>query len=136
MLFTSLAVWSRPESPAPTQAPIFKSKVEVVQLDVSVLDKHRQPVRGLTQKDFTILEDGKPQPIVGFATFDVDNAEAPATGWMRDVRAGCGDESIYKESRLFVIVMDDALIPQDPFCDSSRRRRSRRASSTSSALTT
>ena len=69
----------------PAQSLVFKSKVEVVQLDVSVLDKHRQPVRGLTQKDFTILEDGKPQPIVGFATFDMDNAEAPATGWMRDV---------------------------------------------------
>ena len=99
----------------------FKSKVEIVQLDVSVLDKHRQPVRGLTQKDFTILEDGKPQPIVGFATFDVDNAEAPATGWMRDVAPDVATNQ-RKETRLFVIVMDDAMIPQDPFTIQSSKK--------------
>jgi len=96
------------------QAPVFKSKVEVVQLDVSVLDKHRQPVRGLSQADFTILEDGKPQPIVGFATFDLADDAPPATGWMRDVAPDVATNE-YKESRLFVIVMDDAMIPQEPF---------------------
>src|SRR5262245_29240394 len=102
------------------QAPIFKSKVEVVQLDVSVLDKHRQPVRGLTQKDFTILQDGRPQPIVGFATLDFDSSAAPVTGWMRDVAPDVATNE-YKESRLFVIVMDDALIPQEPFSIKSAR---------------
>ena len=96
----------------PAQAPVFKTKVEVVQLDVSVLDKHRQPVRGLTERDFTILEDGKPQPIVGFSIFDMDGAPAPATGWMRDVPPDVTTNEM-GESRLFVIVMDDALIPQD-----------------------
>ena len=98
---------------AQQQQPVFKTKIEVVQLDVSVLDKQRQPVRGLTQTDFTILEDGKPQPIVGFSTFDTDTAAAPTTGWMRDVPPDVSTNE-YKESRLFVIVMDDALIPQDP----------------------
>jgi VWFA-related protein len=105
----------------PAQAPVFKTKVEVVQLDVSVLDKHRQPVRGLTRKDFTILEDGKPQPIVGFATFDVDTAEAPATGWMRDVAPDVATNQ-HKETRLLVIVMDDGLIPQDPFAIQSSKK--------------
>ena len=96
-----------------SQQPVFKSKVEVVQLDVSVLDKHRQPVRGLTQQDFTILEDGKTQPIVGFSAFDVDDDAPPASGWMRDVAPDVATNE-YKESRIFVIVMDDAMIPQHP----------------------
>ncbi len=103
------------------QAPVFRTKVEVVQLDVSVLDKHRQPVRGLTGKDFTILEDGKPQPIVGFAIFDFDAAPAPATGWMRDVAPDVATNQ-HKETRLFVIVMDDGLIPQDPFAIQSSKK--------------
>jgi VWFA-related protein len=114
-------LWAAQNPGAATQAPTFKSKVEIVQLDVSVLDKHRQPVRGLTQNDFTILEDGKPQPIVGFDTFDVDSAEAPATGWMRDVAPDVATNQ-RKETRLFVIVMDDAMIPQDPFSIQSSKK--------------
>jgi hypothetical protein len=40
-------------------------------VDVTVLDKKRQPVRDLKQEDFTILEDGKPQTIEAFAFVDV-----------------------------------------------------------------
>ena len=111
------ALWAQKPTP---QAPVFKTKVDIVQLDVSVLDKHRVPVRGLTEKDFTILEDGKSQPIVGFSTFDIDSSASPATGWMRDVPPDVATNE-YKESRLFVIVMDDAMIPQDPFAIKSSK---------------
>src|SRR3970040_211007 len=110
-LFTSLALCT--SFPLAQQAPVFRTRVEVVQLDLSVLDKHRQPVRGLTEKDFTILEDGKPQRIVGFSTFDVDDVAPPVVGWMRDVPPDVTTNEL-KESRLFVMVMDDAMIPQDP----------------------
>jgi len=121
-LFTSWRVFAgAPQS----QAPVFKSKVEIVQLDVSVLDKHRQPVKGLTEKDFTILEDGKPQKIVGFSTFDMDDAPAPATGWMRDVPPDVTTNDLKPESRLFVLVMDDAMIPQEPFAIKSAKEIAR-----------
>ena len=42
------------------QPPVFRSRTDVVELDVSVLDKNRRPVRGLTRDDFAILEDGQP----------------------------------------------------------------------------
>ncbi|HEX5140537.1 MAG TPA: VWA domain-containing protein, partial [Dehalococcoidia bacterium] len=115
----ALVVWGQQQS---GQAPVFKSKVEIVQLDVSVLDKHRQPVKGLTEKDFTVLEDGKPQKIVGFSTFDIDDGAPPATGWMKDVPPDVTTNELKPEARLFVIVMDDAMIPQEPFAIQSSKK--------------
>ena len=64
-----LAVWlgvfvclSAQQPPtAPSQTPTFRTGVDAVQLDVSVLDKDRRPVRGLTAADFTVLDNGKPR---------------------------------------------------------------------------
>src|SRR5690348_2690904 len=44
--------------------PTFRIGVDAVQLDVSVLDAHRRPVRGLTAADFTIVEGGKSRRIL------------------------------------------------------------------------
>lgn len=40
--------------------------IDLVNLDISVTDKHRRPIRNLTAKDFTVLEDGVPQKIESF----------------------------------------------------------------------
>jgi hypothetical protein len=42
---------------AAPQRPQFRAEVEVVEVDVSVLDARRRPVRGLTAADFTVAED-------------------------------------------------------------------------------
>src|SRR5690349_10549 len=57
------------------QPPVFRSRSDIVHLDVSVLDKNRRPVRGLTQGDFTVLEDGKPQQVSIFEAIDVPDPE-------------------------------------------------------------
>ena len=72
------------QDPAPPQAT-FRTGVDVIQLDVSVLDKDRRPVRGLTAADFTILEEGSPRPVVEFKAVDVPPASSPPAGWARDV---------------------------------------------------
>jgi VWFA-related protein len=40
--------------------------IDLVNLDISVTDKHRRPIRNLTAKDFTVLEDGVAQKIESF----------------------------------------------------------------------
>ncbi len=54
----------RAQEPVATLQDPFRTGVDVIQLDVSVLDDERRPVRGLSAADFTVLEDGKPQRIV------------------------------------------------------------------------
>ena len=70
------AIPQTPSLPSGQQLPTFRTGVDIVEVDVTVLDKNRQPVRGLTAGDFTILERGKPQPIVAFSAIDVP---APAS---------------------------------------------------------
>lgn len=63
----------RTAADAPTQAtddstPTFHSTSRLVVLDVVVTDHDGNPVTGLNQSDFTVLEDGKLQPIQSFET--------------------------------------------------------------------
>ena len=99
---------------SPSQAPVFKSKVDLVQLDVSVLDKNRRPVRGLTKADFTVLEDGKPQDVAIFDPIDMPDPEPPPVAWMRDVTPDVTTNDA-KVTRLWVIVLDDGMTPTDLF---------------------
>src|SRR5438093_11857632 len=86
-LAIALAVSASPYAQAPTspqQLPTFRTGVDIVELDVTVLDKDRHPVTGLTAEDFTILDRGMPQPIVAFSAVDVPPPVAYPAPWMRD----------------------------------------------------
>jgi VWFA-related protein len=52
--------------PSAQQRPAFRSSREVVTIDVVVRDKDGNVVRGLTQSDFEIREDGQPQQVLAF----------------------------------------------------------------------
>lgn len=96
-----------------TQRPQFRASVDLVHLDVSVLDKDRRPVRGLTAEDFVILEDGKPQTVATFAAVEYPDAAPPTTPWMRDVPPDTRRNDVLEERRLFVLVIDDATAELD-----------------------
>jgi len=51
----------------------FKTKTELVLVNVTVRDKNGNPVRDLKREDFTILEDNKPQQVL---SFDLENTDA------------------------------------------------------------
>src|SRR6187431_258280 len=67
------------------QPPRFRSSVDVIQVDVAVVDRDKRPVTGLSAADFTLLENGKPQDIVGFAEVHVPAASASPAAWTRTV---------------------------------------------------
>jgi VWFA-related protein len=99
------------QQPSSGQTPTFRAGVDVVQVDVSVLDRDRRPVRGLTAADFTVLEDGKPRPVVAFVP--VELAEPPAThsgaSWLRDVAPDVASNDTRPEGRLVVILFDGSI---------------------------
>ena len=65
------------------QTPTFRTSVTFVEVDVSVLDAQRRPVRGLRSAEFQVFEDGAPQPIETFTEINVPDAVEAPTAWMR-----------------------------------------------------
>jgi VWFA-related protein len=99
-----------PQSP-PGQLPRFQGGVDLVVLDASVLDRNRQPIRGLTAEDFILLEGGKRQPIVAFSAIDLpDSVESDAASapWTRDVAPDVRRNVDDTSHRIVLIVLDDA----------------------------
>jgi VWFA-related protein len=106
------------------QPPIFRAGIDVVQLDVSVLDRDRRPVKGLTTADFTVLENGIPQPIVAFDAVEIPDAVVPAARWIRDAP----HDVVTNESadrRIVVIVFDDYNMPAEAIVPETARQVAR-----------
>lgn len=54
----------------------FKASIDLVQFSVILTDKQGAPITGLTQDDFEILEEGKPQAITYFTQGDPEDGES------------------------------------------------------------
>jgi len=91
--------------------PPLRSGIELVQLDVTVLDNQRQPVRGLTAADFTVLENGERRPIRAFTAVDMPaRAHAEEPVWVREAAPDVSTNQITEqEGRLVVILMDRSI---------------------------
>jgi VWFA-related protein len=84
--------------PPPSGTPTFKTTSTLVFLDVTVLDKQGRPVvTGLTQDDFTITEDKKPQRIFSF--------EAPE---VHVLGSSAGDSNPEGKAPITIFVLDEA----------------------------
>src|SRR6187402_659446 len=105
------------QTPSPAvQTPTFRSSVRLIDVDVFVTDQGGRPIKGLTQDDFELLEDGKPQDIRAFTPVDLpvdvqessrsDAANRPEPDVVTNTDPG----------RLYVIVLDS---PYVQFPDSS-----------------
>jgi VWFA-related protein len=101
-----------PAAPAATAAPVAPaagtpgfeetSQVVAVEIPVNVVDREGRPVRGLTAKDFEILDGNDRQKISGFDVVDLQTlAPAPA-----DAPPGPAEELPAKERRHFLLLFD------------------------------
>ncbi len=119
-LGASLLAQSTPPPPASQtpqqQQPIFRSGVDVIRLDVTVLDKERRPVRGLALENFTVLENGKAQRIVAVTEMAAAEQDPTPSAWMRMVPPDVAANDLTDmtgDGRFVAIVMDDWNIPFD-----------------------
>lgn len=98
------------------QPPVFRTDINLIELDVSVLDRNRRPIRGLTAGDFEVFEDGKPQRIVAVSHVDLAEHDPARSARMRYVARDVAANDLSDElgdGRLVAIVFDDANLPAD-----------------------
>jgi VWFA-related protein len=87
--------------------PQFRSGIELIQLDVSVIDRDRRPVRGLTSGDFTVLIDGQPRPVTAYKSVELPPPPPPPSAlWMKDVAPDVVTNA-RPTGRVVAIVIDD-----------------------------
>jgi VWFA-related protein len=94
------------ESPS---VPSFPTQAEAITVDVVVLGRDGQPVRGLTKADFTVLEDGQPQEVVSFEAREMQSGAAEA----RDpVAEHVVSNASPRTGRVVALVLDDVGITE------------------------
>jgi VWFA-related protein len=96
------------------QPPPFRATTDVVLLDVSVLDKNRHPVRGLTKDDFTVFEDDVKQDVATFTAIDLPDADVPTAKWMSHTPLDVQTNAM-PDGRLILIYLDERQPTNDPF---------------------
>jgi VWFA-related protein len=95
----------------PRTVPTFPSQVDLVTVDVVVLNGKGELVRGLTAEDFTLFEDGEPQPIASFEAFDAPARAAAGPSGMAGPVA-TNERAPEDVGRPFVLLVDDmSLMP-------------------------
>jgi VWFA-related protein len=93
----------------PIRPPTFRSEISYVEVPVRVLDKHGEFVRGLTQADFRVLENGRPQAIAKFQAVDVPlfATNPPKVGEPPQIDANV---TIQGDSRVYLFIIDDLFL--------------------------
>jgi VWFA-related protein len=98
------------QTPQAPQAPVFRTGINFVRVDVIVTDKNGGEVGDLKQTDFEVLEDGKPQSIEAFKLVKLDGGAVPTNeGPPRPIRTDSDEETeaARDDVRLFAIFLDD-----------------------------
>jgi VWFA-related protein len=100
-LLLAMPVWAQtPQTP-------FKTGVNVVEVDVVVTEKGGRPVRGLTQDDFIVLEDGKPVSVATFTAIDVPSSPAGSPVPARDQSGtSVATNDVPEDGRVILVVFD------------------------------
>jgi VWFA-related protein len=96
------------QAPAPAPPPpTFRVEVNYVEVDATVTDATGAVVTDLTQDDFEVLEDGRPQAVTAFSlvSIPIERGERPVfatTPIEADVQT-----NDHVEGRIYLIVLDD-----------------------------
>ena len=104
------------QDPPPPQQPIFRTKVNLVRVDVSVMGRDGDPVTDLKAADFVIKEDDIPQA-VETAQF-IQLSGNPPEGLQESIEIRSPEhaavEAAKDDVRLFVLFLDDYHVDKAP----------------------
>ena len=104
----------------PPQQPTFRTRAELVRVDVTVLDRNGKPLPNLTADDFTVFQDGVLQKVQTFQFLEFNGAYGPDEDLTMTIgaRDGRNDQLTRDDVRLFVVFWDEYhILPnqQDAF---------------------
>ena len=111
-LGSAMAILVASVLPVPSQQdrntpPVFRSAVNLVQVDAYITDSQGNPVTGLTADDFEVREDGRSQSIAYFLPFNIP-IEAPREGSSSVALVEPDVQSNEpRDGRLYVIAVDE-----------------------------
>src|SRR5712672_1791428 len=100
----------QPPPADPAQPPVFRTGINFVRVDVIISDKTGNPVADLTQADFDVTEDGKPQKIDTFKLVKLDGGRTDSMKEPpKEIRTDYDEEAeaARDDVRLFSIFLDD-----------------------------
>ncbi|HEY7475669.1 MAG TPA: VWA domain-containing protein [Vicinamibacterales bacterium] len=86
--------------PPPAQPPVFRAAVDVVAIDVQVVDRTGDPLKGLTPVDFEVSIDGKSRQIVSVEM--IEYSSVPPT--VLPVRT---PGALMPDARVFIVAIDE-----------------------------
>src|SRR5215213_546654 len=92
----SFIVIAEPAAQQQPPAPIFRANLSLVSVDVIVRDRDGKVVKGLTEKDFEVIEDGRPQEVRTFTFAEIK--EGPAAAVSVDLLAGVEEKVLSNTS--------------------------------------
>src|SRR5262245_52232423 len=91
------------------QPPIFRGGSSLVRVDVTVTDRHGEPVTTLTADDFDVQEDGAPQTVETFKLVEADGQPAEGDDTSLAIRSPehAAAEAARDDVRVFLIFWDE-----------------------------
>ena len=102
------------QPPQPPQQPTFRVEANLVRVDVTVIDRHGEPVTTLTAGDFAVEEDGVPQTVQSFKFVSADGRPPAGDDVSLAIRSPehAAAEAARDEVRVFLIFWDEYHIGQ------------------------
>jgi VWFA-related protein len=100
----------------PAEQPIFRAKVNLVRVDVTVIDRDGEPLENLQASDFSVKEDGVPQTV---ETVQFIRLSGNPPGDLKEsiaIRSAthAAAEAAKEDVRLFVLFLDDYHVDKAP----------------------
>jgi VWFA-related protein len=102
--------------PDPAEQPVFRAKVNLVRVDVSVTGRNGDAIENLEPADFLVKEDGVPQTVDTVQFVKLTGAPPSDLKESIDIRSAehAAVEAAREDVRLFVLFLDDYHVDKAP----------------------